>query len=227
MFCKAYERKLKDAAAGGEELSGESLQHVSECDECSAEWNQEQALFAAIDFSLQEAVNAEVPASLVAGVRQRVAAAEPKANWWKPVLAFAAMAVVVGGVAVRIALHKPNANGSRNEVAEMTPPTPASEETSTAASDSATETVPQHLVRQVRRERNEAAENREPEATRILISPVEAAGLDYYVKRLRSVSAEVVAKEVVNDDGPIGFQTMELAEIDLGVMTNNPLDGAK
>jgi hypothetical protein len=91
----------------------------------------------------------------------------------------------------------------------------------------ATEAVREPSVHQVRAERNDATETRQDPALTILTSPAEAAGLNQYIQRLRKQRIEVAALEVVKEDGPIGFQGIEIAEIDLGVMTIQPLDGAK
>jgi hypothetical protein len=223
MFCESYERKLKDLAATGEAPGGDLRRHLTLCAKCAEAWEQEQALFAAIELNLAQAVSADVPASLVAGVRQRVAASQPQVVWWKPALALTALAVVIGGIATRVALHK-----SDSSTQAAAPAAPVAE-TSAASGEgvvAATEdSSRRHLVR-VRTTTSEVFESQKRVSAEILISPAEAAGLQQYMQQLRTQTAPPTVLEQVKNEQPFAIRDVEFAEIDLGVVTIAPLDGA-
>ncbi len=228
MFCESYGRKLKDAAAAGQAPGGELRQHLTACAKCAEAWEQEQALFAAIDLNLAQAVNADVPASLVVGVRQRTAARQTQTSWWKPALALTALAAVIGGIAVRVALRKPDLT-SVVEQTQAAAPAAALAETSSNnanAAVAATEKSPSPGVVRVPATTSEIVESQKPVAAQILISPAEAAGLQQYVQRLRTQTAPMPVLEQVKNEEPFAIRDVEFKEIDLGVVTIAPLDGA-
>src|SRR5690349_9741660 len=70
MPCEKYREPLSEAAARGErELPRDVRAHLDSCRECSAGFEEEQQLFAAIDLGVQRIANAEVPISLFPRVR--------------------------------------------------------------------------------------------------------------------------------------------------------------
>jgi len=75
---------LIEAAATGAEPQGELRVHLKNCVACQAAFDQEQALFAAMDSGMHVVANAEVPTSLVPRVRaalDEIAAPSPA---WSP-----------------------------------------------------------------------------------------------------------------------------------------------
>jgi hypothetical protein len=227
MFCEAYERKLKDAAAG-ESLSSELRQHLRVCPSCATEWEAEQALFATMDQCLQQTVSVDARASLIAGVRQRVTATEPVTTWWKPALGLAATALV-GLIAIRVARHNPDSRRVSERTASEAPaPWPSMEASTVGASKTIApdEELPERRVLWVGAG-NQVSGIRRSIPAEILVSPTEAAGLQQYEQRLRTASAHLGAREEVKNGGLFEIRNVEFAEIDLGVVTISPLDGAK
>ena len=72
MFCESYRRTLTDVAASGEALPRELEAHLAGCAACSSAFSAEQALYASISQSLNEAVRVDAPASLVPRVREAI-----------------------------------------------------------------------------------------------------------------------------------------------------------
>src|SRR6266404_8180164 len=99
MFCESHRQPLIDSLAAGEPLSGELAKHLAGCDVCSTAFAKEQALYAAIDYSLVVTANSPVPPSLVPRVQAQIAAGPDKAFWRTPILAFATL-VLGAGMAV-------------------------------------------------------------------------------------------------------------------------------
>jgi hypothetical protein len=241
MFCEAYERKLK-AAAAGEPLSSELQQHLRVCPRCAPEWEVAQALFATMDQCLRQAVNVDAPASLIAGVRQRVIATERVTAWWKPALAFAVALLMVGGFAVRMTLRnsgKGNTTGQRDVVTAISASRSAQsvedEVTVGNATGLETKAGSAHGT-PVRAGTHHASGstlasgivgNREPASVEVLTPAEEAIGLEQYIQRLRTRMIQVGSCEEVKNGGPLEIHDVEIAEIDLGVMAILPLDGAK
>jgi anti-sigma factor RsiW len=72
MFCEPYRQPLTEAAVADEVLPRELEAHLGVCKECSSAFAAEQALFASIDRASRDVANADVPASLLARVRQAI-----------------------------------------------------------------------------------------------------------------------------------------------------------
>jgi hypothetical protein len=108
MPCKTYRDALIEAAATGGEPQAELRAHLAACADCRAAFEQERALFAAMDGSLQRAANADVPASLLPRVRARLDELPTGGNVWNiRWVTLAAVAVIVAGVfVVRSSWHK-------------------------------------------------------------------------------------------------------------------------
>jgi hypothetical protein len=122
MPCKPYKDALIEAAASGAEPQGELRDHLGVCLDCHATFEQEQALFASIDAGLQVNANADVPVSLLPGVRARLdKAAAPQRRWFQPVI-FAAASVAL---AFAIFLFVQPPQSKRDYQAKQTPPIPA------------------------------------------------------------------------------------------------------
>lgn len=240
MFCDSYRRKLEDAAVGGERPGVELRRHLTACAKCAADWQDQRALFAAIDSQLREAANGEVPASLVARTRQRVTANEPYPIWWKPALAFAVALLMVAGFAVRLALrNSPNGNAAEHKKPEATAPAYGKAQFAKARAergDSASVDNPVGLpqrtpadsgVRQAGAAKIEVRENRERVSFEVLPPPGEAAGLEQYIERLRSRTTQMAIRAEAKDSGVLGIQKVQIAEIELTEMAILPLDSAK
>ena len=244
MFCESYRQPLMNAAASGEDLPHALAAHLAKCAGCAEAFGAEESLLALIDSGLRRNANANVPPSLIAGVRLRVEANNPAPMVWKMMwkwaLAFAAVLVMVGGLAVRVALRN-SATGSLPEQtnAALTGSTSRNAPASETQSAEAVAPSPNHQEALHRRVSSNAGGQRSSEPTRevkinsellaaqVLTAPGEAAGLEQYIQQLRMRSIHVVAREEVKSSGRLEISDVEIAELDLGVMAILPLDGAK
>jgi len=88
MFCESYRQALTDAAASGAPLPREVAAHVVVCTSCALAFADEQVLYGSIDHSLYTAANAEVPGSLIPGVRAALLQSKffGKRFSWRPIL---------------------------------------------------------------------------------------------------------------------------------------------
>jgi hypothetical protein len=92
MPCENYREALIEAAATGAAPSRELRSHLDACASCSAAFNEELLLFAAMDSGVRATANSEVPASLLPHVRARLNERPATRRFWIP--AWAAVAAV-------------------------------------------------------------------------------------------------------------------------------------
>jgi len=124
MPCEHYKGALIEAVASGVAPQDELRAHLAECVSCRSAFDQEQALFAAIDSRLHAAASAEVPPSLLPRVRAeldqvRVAA---RLSWLKPlVFAFASLALAF----LIFLMAKPHQPTPENVAKQSPAPVPA------------------------------------------------------------------------------------------------------
>lgn len=128
MSCEEYRKSIIEAAASGEQPSNPLRLHLDGCTTCRAAFEGERRLFAAIDTGVRKSVHYEVPASLQAVVRARIAEeAMPRWNWMRTWAAVAASAALIIGILVaRNARHSdaiPNTKPTdvANVVRQQTP----------------------------------------------------------------------------------------------------------
>jgi anti-sigma factor RsiW len=103
MSCENYRETLTEAAATNAGLSSELHSHLDGCASCRAAFAEERQLFAAVDAGLRAHANADVPASLLPGVRAKLNERSIPRRSWIPAFAAitAAAALVIGIVFVR------------------------------------------------------------------------------------------------------------------------------
>lgn len=106
MSCEEYRDKLIDGlASGANSLDGEMAGHLRTCARCKKFYEAQVHLFGAIDTGVRVIVNETVPASLLPGVRARVAEASvpPWALrfYLKPLAGAMAIALLLGVFLVR------------------------------------------------------------------------------------------------------------------------------
>jgi len=114
MNCERYKEKMVEALARGEgAVHGELAAHVRACGACREFCEAQVDLFGAIDFGVRVMVNETVPASLLPGLRARVAedgvARQPRGFTWG-VATFAVVAVLAVSVCL---LRRGPGNSSR------------------------------------------------------------------------------------------------------------------
>jgi hypothetical protein len=103
MSCEDYREALTEAAAANAALSSELHSHLDGCASCRAAFAEVRQLFAAVDTGLRAHANADVPASLLPGVRTKLNELSVPRRSWIPAFAAiaAAAALVIGIVFVR------------------------------------------------------------------------------------------------------------------------------
>lgn len=99
MPCESYKQALTDTVAAGQVPARELATHLRSCSACRAAFAAEQELFAALESGVQAISNAEIPSSLLAGVRVRLAEQPVQQSYWL-LLAGAAITAAVLSVAV-------------------------------------------------------------------------------------------------------------------------------
>jgi hypothetical protein len=124
MPCKLYKDALTEAASSGAEPRGELRAHLDACASCRAAFEQEQSLFASIDAGLHVAANAEVPASLLPRVRDRLdEVVAPQRRWLQPLMFAAASVALVLAIFLSALPHRSRPDSQ----AKQTPQIPISE----------------------------------------------------------------------------------------------------
>ncbi len=227
MFCDSYRRPLIDSLAVGEPLSGEPAKHLASCDVCSTAFAKEQAVHAAIEYSLTVAVNVPVPPSLVPRVHAQIAGRMDKAFWRSPILAFATLVLVAGMAALSPRFHwrstrsfsgaenhqgaTPEVQFADNHEATRPPIEPAPLVTPYSAAPR-----PGSVVFS----RTQARAGAE-----VLISPQEQAGLERYAADLRGRAAENAARAAsLANDTTFKIEPLEIAAMDQRQLTIEPLE---
>ena len=112
MLCEHHKDALIEAAASGVGLADAPASdtrmaalraHLESCPSCRAAFDEEQSLFAAINSGLHAAANAEIPPSLIPGVRARLDETVAPRLRWVPSLVFASAGVTLALVVFLLA----------------------------------------------------------------------------------------------------------------------------
>jgi hypothetical protein len=227
MFCESYRQGLMDSLAAGEPLPPALAEHIAGCDVCSTAFAKEQALYAAIDYSLVVTANASVPPSLVPRVRTHIAAHADKAFWGTAILAFATLVLVAGAAALSPVLHWRRArsfSGPENHQAAAPKVQFADDH---AASRSPAQPAP--LVKQYWPTSKPGSlvlsRGRVRAGTEVLISPEEQAGLERYALDLRGKALENGARAAsVANDTAFKIEPLQIAVMDQRQLTIEPIE---
>jgi hypothetical protein len=108
MPCQPYKEALNKAAVGGIEPQGELRAHLAGCAACRTAFEEERALFTAIDDGLQFVANSEVPPSLMPRARARLDAEPSRSRGWVGNwLVLASAATIVAGIVVARTVWRP------------------------------------------------------------------------------------------------------------------------
>jgi len=224
MFCESYRQPLSDAICGGEALPRELAAHLGACNDCAAAFASERALFAAIDRSLHAAANAEVPPLLVPRVRAQIDAMSVRTFWRLPAMAWAtgSLALLVIGFAY-LSVRRPAIHDSASKAIVASPTL------QTAVTSEPTRLLPRDAapVRSQRVSRNqalvpEANHRRVPE---VLVSADERAEFQRYAVIWRARQSRNSVPTAVSADLGDGIKPLEIAELQLGQLAIEPLEG--
>jgi hypothetical protein len=118
MNCKACEENIFDAVAAGTTLSGELFAHQQSCPACREYYELQVGLVRSIDSGVQAMVNHDMPASLLAGVRNRLTQQPITQSAWNYLGTFAVLAAVTI-LAVSIGHIRPNVHPNSGESASV------------------------------------------------------------------------------------------------------------
>ena len=219
MLCESYQRELKDALAHRGALPLALGEHIERCEGCREALAAERQLFEAMDAALQNAVNAEVPASLVPQVRAQAVLQPVKLNW-----RWSLAALATAGIAVAVVGWSGWRPPSEKQVV-LERPAEAGKQAGEAAQRESTaqaKNLPINLLPKPRAMLF-AARGAPESLPEVIIAPDERAGLQKYEKVLRLRLPE---KQFVADDKAqeaLEIKPLEIAEMDLKQVAIQPL----
>jgi predicted anti-sigma-YlaC factor YlaD len=221
MFCESWREKLSEAALSGERLPGKAEAHLAACGACREAFAEERQLSESIDGGLRSMVKAEVPASLVPGVRAEIARMPETTAWQLPKLAFAAGAVFVfAGIALSLAqVFRTTVQPDQTPVTVVEAKPPMASKT--------VEEQPRVLVQSEQR----AVIRRQSPTQRILLhsgpevllSQEEQIGFQRYVELLRTRALGNPAVAIAQA-GALEIPPMRIAEMEWKELSIEPLE---
>jgi hypothetical protein len=223
MFCESHRKALNEAVLVGGRPPAACEAHLALCAGCREAFADEQALLRRIDAGVSSVMVSEMPASLIPGVRARVAGLAESRSGSRLVLAYATAAFAVGvfavclgmrGRAPRAQLEMPSV-GSRSAGKSPTAPPVAGEPRAKAQ-------APGDRVISMPR----AAASRpglrhgQPQ---VLISGEDQLGLERYVASFRVAASG--GKATLKEETAAEIKPLEIAELDVKRLSIEPLDG--
>jgi hypothetical protein len=217
MFCEPYRKPLSEAALHGERLPADAEAHLAGCPTCRRSFSAEQALLVSVDGALRSLANGKVPASLVPKLRSQIAGLPEHRAWRSPLLTYAA-ALAIGAMAVWFAGRTKEPLVQEKDVVPEVSSSAHSEPNATRQQAEA------QRERVVTHERNSARQRSaltaQPE---VLVSADEQLGLQRYAAFLKTAVAN--RRAVVKTDGTTEIPPLEIARIDVGRLSIEPLEG--
>ncbi len=223
MFCESYRKALSEAVLLGGRVHGESESHLATCAGCREAFSEAQTLLQRIDGGLSSLVVSDVPASLVPGVRARIAGGAVSRTVWRPVLLYATAVLAISVAAISFSV--------RNKVPPLKFDASIAGASSAVGSPAASPQV--ESVRPYERSSQgrlvmtrkqispeaRAARNNESE---VLICADDRLGLQRYVASLRTVARRNAA--TLEDGSGPEIKPLEIAELDLKRLSIEPLE---
>lgn len=216
MLCECYRETLNEAALSDEPLPAEVQAHLACCASCRESFSDEKAWFGLIEAEVRIRINAEMPASLLARVRQEIAASPAARTWRVPVPVYIASGLAVGAMAfafaVRTKVSSVKPEPSAHNISLPAPNEPGVSQTAGGSVEMLVATSKRsHKQPQV-------ALRAEPE---VLVSAEEQLGLQRYTASLRSMAADRAAN--VKPEALLEIQHLEIAGVDLKGLSIDPL----
>src|SRR5215831_12141657 len=215
MFCESHRKALSEAVLAGGRLPVEAEAHMALCAGCRQAFADERALLRRIEAGISSRVVLETPASLIPGVRERIAGLGDSRSGWRLVLGYATAALVLSVIAISLGMrgktpHAPLKTPSASTVPALrspaaTPPRAKARETAAMARPRAVAGRP-------------ARRNGPPE---VLISGDDRLGLERYVASFRVVASGT--KATLKEEGGAEIKPIEIAELDVKRLSIEPL----
>jgi hypothetical protein len=224
MPCEKYQEALTDLAATGVEPNGGLRTHLNGCASCREVLRQDRSLFSAIDASVRQLANAQVPPSLIPRLHERLTQEAMRRSATIPAwtLVTATALIVVAVWLVRV--HSPKAFRlrDRNQATAGMPSEPNPFVERSVAVLGAVEATRSRAIRSTRTGRANAVTVDDPE---VLVPPDEGEAFARFLSDLngRQDVAEALVKpltERLERNDPVQTPEIETAELVVG-----PLDG--
>lgn len=214
MFCEAYKRSLTDAAVG-KELAPMLRQHLASCISCRAAFDDELALYAALDSGLRAIANSEVPATLIPRVHVALNS-EPMLRYRHKIwyLTGAAAVAVASLALVLVPIRRTTVPGRTK-----TAPAGADVKSGSALPVALNHSEPRVVIPKQRETPATLIASRSSKsgAPEVIVAPEEQAALLRYEAALRdgikAKSQPMIAKTV---ELPQGILPLEITELQLG-----------
>jgi hypothetical protein len=221
MFCESYRQPLIDSLSAGEPLSPEIAKHLASCGPCTSTLAEERILLASIDRALHAAVNAEIPGSLVPGVREAILQKEFPARdiHWRAILAFGSAFFIVGTL---LLWHSRPISRTEKLPAVAFLAAPPGQEKQIE--------LPARVSRGVAPSAPNKIPVTPPIATRsglavtVIVSPQEEDGLKKYAVLVNANIGKNLASDVTRWDVRTDLDPLEIAEIDMNQLAIQPLE---
>ena len=232
MFCESYREALSEAALRGEPLPSAAEAHLGICDSCRAAFKNEQALFGSIESGLHSIANAEVPASLLAGVRARVAQGAPTTAWttrswsWSKWAWGAAVLSLVIALSLLVAGKREVRREGGATITAMPPKIGTDESRLTEKPILFAQETPTKAV--TKKRENRAAKKVSPRGREeVLVNGEDLAGLEQYLVRFKNRGiSEATARGLVavNEEPAFQIEPLEIEEMRWPHLAIEPLE---
>jgi len=215
MFCEPYRQALTGAALSGEQLPARLEAHLEACVSCRAAFSDEKALLAQMHAEVRRLANAEVPASLLPAVRERIAAGRQRPPRLMSSLAYGTALAALSAIAFLY--------GGRGRVPSPSATSAGFSVSPTAKKgsfDAATKLIqPRAFDLRLRPDQHSGGANHFQHD--VLISEDEQIGLRRYEQMLRDRAGSAAAATM--DDAALAIRPLEIAELEVKELSIEPL----
>jgi hypothetical protein len=216
--CRECQKKISESLASGEDsFSSDVFRHCLACAECREFWDTQAAFFGAIDAGVRSVVNETVPASLLPGVRSRLAEESFPSRRRFPSWGLAAV-VAVAVLAAGLGYFTHEANRVSSSSAEMTAVPAGTNESPPAKKTPATPV--NTLSARVKKHANPPALPEEV-SLEVIVSPEERRAFAQFVAQLPEQEAVVVA---LTRPAPLADAPVQIAPLEFGSVEIKPLE---
>ena len=226
MPCKSYKNALIHAAATNAELQAELRAHLAACASCRIAYAEERSLFASIDAGLRKNANAEVPASLLPRVRDRLdEAAVAQRRWMRP-LTFAAASVALAAIVFLVA--RPH-HARTEDQAKQIPSVPAHEVQAAGSrpenSGSGAQMVSANMNHSQSKKHSTQLHSVASSQPEVLVPPDERQAFARFVAEVQErseVAAALLTPAPKKNDALVSVEPLQIADVEL-----KPLEGSE
>ena len=224
MSCRAIREKLNEALAAGEAepLNRGAVSHLQACGDCRHYYSAQSRLFGAIDSGVRRLVEDIAPPSLVPGVRERLAAAEPQPNraWVRALLPSAVALLVACGLLLLVSGYRQKAEETRTALVQPASNYSSVPDSEQSASQEASAIVSNsHPTKSRRISRN--PERPAPTQPPVILDPREIAAFAPMTKELAKnpdLGLSVLRRVPSTTNQPEAIEPLNIAELEIPVL---------